>query len=53
MYTRDCNPLKIAQIKVNEKAGKLGICICPGIKDASSLANRQDRDLEQDVQTIA
>ena len=53
MFARDCNPLKIAQIKVNAKAGKLGICICPGIKDASSLANRQDRDLEQDVQTIA
>ena len=52
MYMRDCNPLKIAQIKVNPKAGKLGICICPGIKDTSSLANRQDRDLEQDVQTI-
>ena len=53
MYTRDSNPLKIAQIKVNPKAGNLGICICPGIKDTSSLANRHDRDLEQDVQTIA
>ena len=53
MYTRDYKPLKIAQIKVNPKSGKLGICVCPGIKDTSSLANRQDRDLEQDVQTIA
>ena len=53
MYTRDYKPLKIAQIKVNPKSGKLGICICPGIKDTSSLANRQDRDLEKDVQTIA
>ena len=52
MFTNNSNPLYISKIQVNPKGSELGISICPGIKDASSLANRQDRDLEQDVQTI-
>jgi len=47
------DPLQIAKIQVGPSGGELGVSICPGIKDASSLVNRLGRDLEEDVKTIS
>ena len=53
MLTSNNTPLKIFKIQVNPNGSELGISVCPGIKDASSLANRLDRDLEADLEIIS
>ena len=53
MFAGDSNPLRIAKINLNPDSGKLGISICPGIKDGTSLVNRLERDLTEDVKTIS
>ena len=53
MFTSKNKPLQIFKIQVNSIGGELGISICPGIKDVSTMANRLDRNLEADVKTIS
>lgn len=50
--TSSSHPLQIATIQVPEGRGSIGITICPGKKDKTSLAGPWRRDLAADLSVI-
>jgi ADP-ribosyl-[dinitrogen reductase] hydrolase len=47
------HPLQIAEVRVAERCGRLGITFCPGKKQEYGMTGPWDRDLELDVAAIA
>ncbi len=47
------SPLQIAEVRVSETAGRVGITFCPGKKQPYAMSGPWDRDLELDVAEIA
>ena len=43
------HPLLIADVPVGDELGSIGITICPGKKDPTSLGGAWDRDLDLDL----
>lgn len=53
MRTSQSHPLQIAEIKVDEGLGSVGITFCPGKKQPSAATGAWDRDLDLDIAAIA
>lgn len=46
------HPLQIAEVRVAEGAGRIGITFCPGKKQSNAMTGAWDRDLALDVGAI-
>ena len=50
--TSQTHPLEIAELKLFDGAGRIGITFCPGKKDDTSRTGPWDRDLDADLDVI-